>query len=203
MIRLYDLTMYSTSSTSLSFYFWSKYSHYSNDVAQPTFNNCQMSSFHGNIQICRPEKRAFLDSHSGHRFDNFKNKISLWIYPLFEISLEIWIFICSEDINECASSPCWNAGTCYDNVNYFTCGCNIKWTGTLCQTLKSCELTCTSNSEKNHNLYQLDIRLRCFYDNYIMWDRVKQVIRPKRSSRMCASAWNLHMYIAGFRSFAL
>ena len=41
-----------------------------------------------------------------------------------------------EDINECASSPCQNGGTCTDLPNGYTCQCNIGWTGTNCETGK-------------------------------------------------------------------
>jgi len=42
---------------------------------------------------------------------------------------------CSVDIEECASTPCLNGGTCRDDVNSFTCQCsqvNIYST-TLCK----------------------------------------------------------------------
>uniref|UniRef100_H3BWA3 EGF-like domain-containing protein n=1 Tax=Tetraodon nigroviridis TaxID=99883 RepID=H3BWA3_TETNG len=41
---------------------------------------------------------------------------------------------CEQNINECASSPCLNGGTCSDGVNGFTCSCTAQWTGPLCQT---------------------------------------------------------------------
>ena len=36
------------------------------------------------------------------------------------------------DIDECASSPCQNGGTCVDGVNSFTCSCKPGFTGLTC-----------------------------------------------------------------------
>ncbi|XP_029134023.2 cubilin [Labrus bergylta] len=41
---------------------------------------------------------------------------------------------CDQNINECASNPCENGGTCTDGINGFTCACTAQWTGPLCQT---------------------------------------------------------------------
>ncbi|KAF7648099.1 hypothetical protein LDENG_00162070 [Lucifuga dentata] len=41
---------------------------------------------------------------------------------------------CEQNIDECASNPCQNGGTCSDQVNGFTCACTSQWTGPLCQT---------------------------------------------------------------------
>ncbi|KAJ7986185.1 hypothetical protein DPEC_G00348160 [Dallia pectoralis] len=38
------------------------------------------------------------------------------------------------DINECASGPCLNGGTCVDEVNQFSCKCPKSWVGTSCQS---------------------------------------------------------------------
>jgi hypothetical protein len=38
------------------------------------------------------------------------------------------------DIDECASSPCKNGGTCTNNQNQFTCACMAGWTGEDCDT---------------------------------------------------------------------
>ena len=38
------------------------------------------------------------------------------------------------DVDECASSPCQNGGTCTDHVNQYTCACVEGYTGENCQT---------------------------------------------------------------------
>uniref|UniRef100_A0A3B3Z642 Fibulin 7 n=1 Tax=Periophthalmus magnuspinnatus TaxID=409849 RepID=A0A3B3Z642_9GOBI len=44
------------------------------------------------------------------------------------------------DINECASSPCLNGGTCVDEVNQFSCVCAKGWAGVICQSpVPTCE----------------------------------------------------------------
>ena len=40
------------------------------------------------------------------------------------------------DINDCASQPCKNNGTCKDQVNSFICDCNEGYTGLTCETSK-------------------------------------------------------------------
>lgn len=38
------------------------------------------------------------------------------------------------DVDECASLPCQNQGTCVDGINQFTCSCPPGFTDVLCQT---------------------------------------------------------------------
>ena len=40
------------------------------------------------------------------------------------------------DIDECASNPCQNLGTCTDGVNQYVCGCVAGYTGANCETSK-------------------------------------------------------------------
>ena len=42
-----------------------------------------------------------------------------------------WLF---PDIDECASNPCRNGGTCTDGINEFTCACLPGWSGPTCET---------------------------------------------------------------------
>ena len=37
------------------------------------------------------------------------------------------------DIDECASHPCQNGGTCHDDINSFTCTCIPGYEGDTCQ----------------------------------------------------------------------
>ena len=38
------------------------------------------------------------------------------------------------DIDDCASEPCHNSGTCIDGVGMFTCQCVTGYTGDQCET---------------------------------------------------------------------
>ena len=51
----------------------------------------------------------------------------------------------SADINECASNPCLNGGTCTDLVNGYECTCAPGWTGDFCQTGRHCNINNVSN----------------------------------------------------------
>ena len=42
-----------------------------------------------------------------------------------------------KDIDECASSPCHNDGSCNDEVNKFSCTCAGGFEGAICQTGRS------------------------------------------------------------------
>ncbi|XP_053708828.1 sushi, nidogen and EGF-like domain-containing protein 1 isoform X2 [Synchiropus splendidus] len=41
---------------------------------------------------------------------------------------------CQINVDECASQPCQNGGTCEDQINSFTCHCPSGFTGALCET---------------------------------------------------------------------
>jgi hypothetical protein len=44
------------------------------------------------------------------------------------------------DINECASNPCENGGTCNNLANQFSCTCAARYTGVTCKICKWIEL---------------------------------------------------------------
>ena len=43
------------------------------------------------------------------------------------------IRILYSDIDDCASSPCQNGGTCVDDINSYTCNCDVGYTGENCE----------------------------------------------------------------------
>ncbi|XP_052808439.1 fibropellin-1-like isoform X2 [Mya arenaria] len=51
-------------------------------------------------------------------------------------------FFACQEINECASNPCINGGTCNDLVNEFTCTCATGFKGITCQTNDCNTLPC-------------------------------------------------------------
>ncbi|XP_054720792.1 protein jagged-1-like [Uloborus diversus] len=54
---------------------------------------------------------------------------------------------CHENINDCASSPCKNGGTCVDGLNSFQCFCQEGWEGRYCQINKNdCDPSPCSNN---------------------------------------------------------
>ena len=45
-----------------------------------------------------------------------------------------FILILYLDIDECATNPCQNGGSCTDQVNGYTCSCVDGYDGTDCET---------------------------------------------------------------------
>lgn len=58
---------------------------------------------------------------------------------LFDIL--IYSIVSLVDVDECASVPCQHGGTCTDKLNGFTCSCAQGYTGTMCETGKSHEIS--------------------------------------------------------------
>lgn len=55
--------------------------------------------------------------------------------------------LCQVNINECASSPCMNKGTCVDGVASFTCLCELPYSGPTCAEVLT---PCSPNPCANH-----------------------------------------------------
>lgn len=51
----------------------------------------------------------------------------------FEVIAKVKTLCRVADINDCASSPCKNGGTCVDGLNSFQCFCQEGWEGRFCQ----------------------------------------------------------------------
>ncbi|XP_078615554.1 sushi, von Willebrand factor type A, EGF and pentraxin domain-containing protein 1-like isoform X2 [Branchiostoma floridae x Branchiostoma japonicum] len=65
----------------------------------------------------------------------------------------------SLDVNECASSPCMNGGSCVDHINTFTCLCAPGYSGINCQTdLNECG---PNNAPCDHNCHDSDSGYKC------------------------------------------
>ena len=43
------------------------------------------------------------------------------------------VYLFHVDINECQSAPCLNGGTCNDELDSYTCTCDVGYTGLHCE----------------------------------------------------------------------
>ncbi|KAK1795958.1 hypothetical protein P4O66_009059 [Electrophorus voltai] len=60
---------------------------------------------------------------------------------------------CHENVNDCVSSPCRNAGTCIDGVTSFQCFCPDGWEGNLCDlNVNECSRNPCKNGGHCHDL---------------------------------------------------
>ena len=60
-----------------------------------------------------------------HDIKVIKKKIT---YKLIAILTSVFV-----DIDECATSPCQNGGSCNDQINGYTCNCTSQYFGTNCE----------------------------------------------------------------------
>ena len=60
------------------------------------------------------------------------------------------------DINECATSPCQNGGSCIDQINAYTCNCVDGYDGLNCENGNK---QTTLISFRHHSIY------KGFWDN--------------------------------------
>ena len=58
----------------------------------------------------------------------------------------LWLFL---DIDECATIPCQNGGSCTDQVNGYTCNCIAGYDGINCETGNNALLFQICNGYKN------------------------------------------------------
>ncbi|KAK2106699.1 hypothetical protein P7K49_016213 [Saguinus oedipus] len=56
-------------------------------------------------------------------------------FTVFGVSLLSTGYNCQVNIDECASNPCLNQGTCFDDISGYTCHCVLPYTGKNCQTV--------------------------------------------------------------------
>lgn len=79
---------------------------------------------------------------------------------------------CQINIDDCASMPCQNSGTCIDKVNGFMCNCTDDFMGLLCEKpydacgLKPCKNNGTCYSTNNKKKFTCN----CLPGNYINCD---------------------------------
>ena len=58
--------------------------------------------------------------------NNAETEFTLLLYNCTHVFL--WTYV-----NQCASNPCQNDGTCVDIINSYKCKCAIEYTGTSCE----------------------------------------------------------------------
>ncbi|XP_029688534.1 protein jagged-2-like isoform X3 [Takifugu rubripes] len=80
-------------------------------------NDTQKGAWHISSNVCGPHGRC-ISRPAG----NFSCSCEAGFTGIY----------CHENINDCASSPCRNGGTCIDGINAFQCVCPDGWEGRLC-----------------------------------------------------------------------
>ena len=74
-----------------------------------------------------------LEYFVSHQYKGVDYIVDAYPSKCINVSLIIFEIHFISDINECASSPCENYGTCVDGVNGYSCTCTTDiYTGTHC-----------------------------------------------------------------------
>ncbi len=74
------------------------------------------------------------------------------------------------ELDECASHPCMNNGSCTDLENGFLCNCLPEWNGTLCTELKSrCSFILLKRDFNESRRYFHDIRSMSIITMWSTW----------------------------------
>ena len=116
----------------------------------------------------QPNRRIFVTDSRTARTMDMPYQCRLWlgfrtIFPLSRHLLWMCIVLvlaaslpycrCQTDVDECASDPCQNNGTCWDQVDGYLCNCTANYTGDNCQIK-----VCTSQNHKAL-IYEVSIAL--------------------------------------------
>lgn len=87
-----------------------------------------VNDFPGRNQLCFQESSVM----------RLQDKYGIFAFKCFFMTthpVKLFQFL-STDIDECASNPCKNGGSCSDSVNGYSCHCRNGYTGTECETSK-------------------------------------------------------------------
>lgn len=95
-----------------------------------TMDDVQMKSIH----IDAPARRV-MKAHIAKQVDCSNSKLTH----------DLILSSCCSDINECASNPCQNGGSCLDRVNRYMCRCIPGYVGDRCETGETTVEKCPSS----------------------------------------------------------
>ena len=96
----------------------------------PNFVSCWSLNSKKSLWIPMSRKPAFYVTSLGY-LENMPLYILTW-----NCIIRFYCVLTFIDIDECASSPCQNGGTCVDQVNDYLCQCAPGYTELQCQTGK-------------------------------------------------------------------